>query len=73
MKQYTSIGFREYLYRARKRQERGREWLAAKAGVSYNTIYLFETKPSYNFTIKTAESIADALGYHLVWILEPKE
>lgn len=67
------INYREYLYRERKRRNISREWVAAKAGVSYNTVYLFETKPGYNYTVNTAARIADALGFRLVWKLEPKE
>lgn len=62
--------YREFLYQERKRRNKSRDWLAAKAGISYNTVYLFETKKDYNYTIKTASRIARVLGYRLVIQLE---
>lgn len=62
--------YREFLYQERKRRNKSREWLAAKANLSYNTVYLFETKKDYNYKIKTASRIARVLGYRLVIQLE---
>lgn len=61
---------REVLKAERKRQNKSRLQVARRAGVCENTVLAFENHPKYNSTFRTAEGIARALGYKIVWTLE---
>lgn len=61
---------REVLKAERKRQNKSRLQVARRAGVCENTVLAFENHPKYNATFRTAEGIARALGYRIVWTLE---
>jgi len=61
---------REVLKAERKRQNKSRLQVARRAGVCENTVLAFENHPKINTTFRTAEGIARALGYRIVWTLE---
>lgn len=63
-------GLRTTLKAERKRQNKSRLQVARRAGVCENTVLAFENHPKYNTTFRTAEGIARALGYRIVWTLE---
>ena len=64
------IELRQVFKAERKRQNKSQLQVARRAGVSTNTVYNFESNPNYNTTFRTAEGIARALGYRIVWTLE---
>ena len=66
----TETGLRTTLKAERKRQNKSRLQVARRAGVCENTVLAFENHPKYNTTFRTAEGIAKALGYRIVWTLE---
>ena len=61
---------REVLKAERKRQNKSHLQVARRAGVCENTVLAFENDANYNTTFRTAEGIARALGYRIVWTLE---
>ena len=66
----NETGLRTTLKAERKRQNKSRLQVAERAGVCENTVLAFENHPKYNTTFRTAEGIARALGYRIVWTLE---
>lgn len=66
----NETGLRTTLKAERKRQNKSRLQVARRAGVCENTVLAFENHPKYNTTFRTAEGIARALGYRIVWTLE---
>lgn len=66
----NEAGLRTTLKAERKRQNKSRLQVARRAGVCENTVLAFENDPKYNTTFRTAEGIAKALGYQIVWTLE---
>ena len=66
----NETGLRTTLKAERKRQNKSRLQVARRAGVCENTVLAFENHPKYNTTLRTAEGIARALGFRIVWTLE---
>ena len=66
----NETGLRTTLKAERKRQNKSRLQVARRAGVCENTVLAFENHAKYNSTFRTAEGIARALGYRIVWTLE---
>ena len=66
----NETGLRTTLKAERKRQNKSRLQVARRAGVCENTVLAFENHPKYNTTLRTAEGIAKALGFRIVWTLE---
>ena len=66
----TETGLRTTLKAERERQNKSRLQVARRAGVCENTVLAFENHPKYNTTFRTAEGIAKALGFRIVWTLE---
>ena len=66
----TETRLRTALKAERQRQNKSRLQVGRQAGVCENTVLAFENDPKYNTTFRTAEGIARALGYRIVWTLE---
>ena len=66
----NETGLRTTLKAERERQNKSRLQVARRAGVCENTVLAFENHPKYNTTFRTAEGIAKALGFRIVWTLE---
>lgn len=69
----TDMNLRKALRNERMRLNISRWRLAEKAGVGENTIYRFECDPACSPSFRTAEKIADALGYRILVKLDRKE